>query len=233
MRATVSEADARVTPLELFFDLVFVFALTQITALMADDLSGAAFSWRVAARPALVELGRLRLARQHREGGRGSRRAAMIAAMAAMFVLSLAIPEAFTDMPGGLPGPVVIALCYFAFRAVHLGMFWFVGSGDDGLRHQLVKFAPSMLSATALLLVASQFTRSRADGCSGRRRCWPTTAGRCSPARRAGASLGRPLRREARPHPDRRSRRVDRGDRRRRAQRAALGGRSSWRRCSA
>jgi len=28
-----------VTPLELFFDLVFVFALTQITALMADDPS--------------------------------------------------------------------------------------------------------------------------------------------------------------------------------------------------
>ncbi|MBA3418520.1 MAG: low temperature requirement protein A [Geodermatophilaceae bacterium] len=30
---------ANVTPLELFFDLVFVFALTQITALMADDPS--------------------------------------------------------------------------------------------------------------------------------------------------------------------------------------------------
>ena len=27
----------RVTTLELFFDLVFVFALTQVTALMADD----------------------------------------------------------------------------------------------------------------------------------------------------------------------------------------------------
>ena len=33
-------ADATVTPLELFFDLVFVFALTQVTALMADDLTG-------------------------------------------------------------------------------------------------------------------------------------------------------------------------------------------------
>ncbi|NDU79181.1 hypothetical protein GWI34_42360, partial [Actinomadura sp. DSM 109109] len=27
----------RVTPLELFFDLVFVLAITQCTALMADD----------------------------------------------------------------------------------------------------------------------------------------------------------------------------------------------------
>ena len=29
--------EERVTPLELFFDLVFVLALTQCTALMADD----------------------------------------------------------------------------------------------------------------------------------------------------------------------------------------------------
>ena len=31
--------EKRVEPLELFFDLVFVFALTQVTARMADDLS--------------------------------------------------------------------------------------------------------------------------------------------------------------------------------------------------
>ena len=30
---------ATVSPLELFFDLVFVFALTQVTAFMAHDLS--------------------------------------------------------------------------------------------------------------------------------------------------------------------------------------------------
>ena len=35
--ATVKREDERVTPLELFFDLVFVLALTQCTALMADD----------------------------------------------------------------------------------------------------------------------------------------------------------------------------------------------------
>ena len=33
------QAEARVTPLELFFDLAFVFALTQVTAFMADELS--------------------------------------------------------------------------------------------------------------------------------------------------------------------------------------------------
>jgi low temperature requirement protein LtrA len=34
----IGEAHA-VTPLELFFDLVFVFALTQVTTLLAEDLS--------------------------------------------------------------------------------------------------------------------------------------------------------------------------------------------------
>jgi low temperature requirement protein LtrA len=38
-----------VTPLELFFDLVFVFALTQVTAFMADELS-----WHGILRGALV-----------------------------------------------------------------------------------------------------------------------------------------------------------------------------------
>ena len=36
---TVTE-DARVTPIELFFDLVFVFALTKVTALMTRNLTG-------------------------------------------------------------------------------------------------------------------------------------------------------------------------------------------------
>jgi low temperature requirement protein LtrA len=30
-------AQERVTPLELFFDLVFVFAITQVTSLVSDD----------------------------------------------------------------------------------------------------------------------------------------------------------------------------------------------------
>ena len=39
IRAADTSEDQSVTTLELFFDLVFVFALTQITALMAHDLS--------------------------------------------------------------------------------------------------------------------------------------------------------------------------------------------------
>ena len=82
-------------------------------------------------------------------------RLVLLTAMAAMFVIALAIPEAFDDLDGGLPGPVVVAVCYFVFRLMHLVMFWLLSEGDAGLRRQLLRFAPSMVGATAVLLVAS------------------------------------------------------------------------------
>jgi low temperature requirement protein LtrA len=151
--------EARVTPIELFFDLVFVFSLTQVTALMANDLSvrgmlrgtlllallwwcWVGYSW----------LGNVVRADE------GLGRVAMFGAMAAMFILALSVPEAFDDLPGGLSGPVVLAFAYLAVRLLHLGMFWLAahGAGDHGLKRQLLRFTPSVLGSTALLLVASQ-----------------------------------------------------------------------------
>jgi low temperature requirement protein LtrA len=152
-------AEARVTPIELFFDLVFVFGLTQITALMAHDVSVHGilrgllvlallwWSWVAYAWLCNVVV-----------ADEGAIRVALFAVMAAMFLLALAIPQAFTDLPGGGNGPVVVALCYFAFRALHLVLFWIAARDDPGLREQLIRFAPSVLGGTALLLVASQFT---------------------------------------------------------------------------
>jgi low temperature requirement protein LtrA len=78
--------------------------------------------------------------------------------MAAMFVLAIAVPEAFHDRPGGLMGPVVVAVAYLAVRLLHLGIFWLAArsDGDRGLRRQLIRFAPSVFGSTAVLLVASQ-----------------------------------------------------------------------------
>jgi low temperature requirement protein LtrA len=156
LRMEAVSEDASVTPLELFFDLVFVFALTQVTALMADDLTAQGlirgllvlglmwWSW-----VGYAWLGNVVRADE------GAARLAMLAAMAAMFVMALTIPEAFDDVPGGLPGPVVVGLCYFAFRTLHLTLFWIISREDEGLRRQLVRFAPAMIGGTALLLVAS------------------------------------------------------------------------------
>jgi low temperature requirement protein LtrA len=151
----VSE-DASVTPLELFFDLVFVFGLTQVTALIAENPTGQGLL-----RGALVLgllwwswVGYAWLGNVVR-ADEGTARVAMLAAMAAMFVMALAIPEAFHDLPGGLPGPVVVGLCYFSFRALHLILFWIISKDDPGLRRQVIRFAPSMIGGTALLLLAS------------------------------------------------------------------------------
>jgi low temperature requirement protein LtrA len=84
----------------------------------------------------------------------------MLAAMGAMFVLALSIPEAFTDLPGGLKGPVVVGVCYFSFRALHLVLFWIISADDGALRRQLVRFTPSVIGGTVLLLVASRLEGS-------------------------------------------------------------------------
>jgi low temperature requirement protein LtrA len=154
----VSE-EARVTPIELFFDLVFVFSVTQVTALMADDLSvhGLVRGMLVLALLWWSWVGYAWLGNVVR-ADEGLGRVAMFGAMAAMFVLALSVPEAFDDIPGGLSGPVVLAFAYLAVRLLHLAIFWLAASedDDDGLRGQLIRFAPSVLGSTALLLVASQ-----------------------------------------------------------------------------
>jgi low temperature requirement protein LtrA len=158
LRMEAAPIDARVAPIELFFDLVFVFALTQVTALMADDLSG-----RGILRGVLILgllwwswVGYAWLCNVVKPD-EGAVRSALLLAMIAMFVLALAIPEAFDDLAGGLPGPVVVAVCYFLFRLMHLVLFWIISRDDPGLRRQLILFAPSMLGGTALLLIASQY----------------------------------------------------------------------------
>ena len=132
------QAQATVTPLELFFDLVFVFALTQVTAFMADELN-----WQGILRGALV----IMLLWWAWTGY----------AWLAMFVLALCIPEAFDDLPGGLNGPVLLAVCYLLFRFMHFVMFMIIAQDDPGLRSQLLRFAPSVVAGSAVLLVASQF----------------------------------------------------------------------------
>jgi low temperature requirement protein LtrA len=151
--------EARVTPIELFFDLVFVFSLTQVTALMGQDLSGLAILRGMLVLALLwwcwvgyAWLGNVVQAEE------GLGRAAMFSAMAAMFVMALAVPEAFDDLPGGLDGPVVVAFAYLAIRLLHLGMFWLAArtEHDRGLRGQLLLFMPSLFGSTAILLIASQ-----------------------------------------------------------------------------
>src|ERR671934_2816617 len=92
----MAQREQRVTPLELFFDLVFVYAITQVTLLMSDDptwdglgrgmLVLAALWWAWAGYAWLTNT---------LEPEEGQVRAGMFGAMAAMLVVALAAPAAF------------------------------------------------------------------------------------------------------------------------------------------
>ena len=147
---TVMRSENRVTPLELFFDLVFVLVLTQCTALMAHDPT-----WDGLAQGLLV-LGVMWWAwvgyawlTSVVDPEEGIVRFAMFGAMAALLVVALCVPEAFGDL--GL----LFACAYAIVRMAQIVLF-VVASGDDpGLRHSVIGLAVSTAIGSGLLVAAS------------------------------------------------------------------------------
>jgi low temperature requirement protein LtrA len=140
----------RVSALELFFDLVFVLAITQCTALMANDPT-----WRGIGR-GLVVLGLLwwswvgyawLTSVVDPEDGRV--RLVVFAAMAALLVTSLCVPHAFDDL--GL----TLAIAYSSVRAAHIALFHLASERDPGLRHSVIGLATSTAVAVAILIAGS------------------------------------------------------------------------------
>jgi low temperature requirement protein LtrA len=112
--AKQGEDEVRVSSIELFFDLVFVFTITQLTAVLAHRPDGesmaqivlmlsaiwwmyAAFAWLTNAVPP----------------DRTALRVPLLAGMAAFFAMSLTIPTAFEG------DGVVFACAYLAVIAIH------------------------------------------------------------------------------------------------------------------
>ena len=158
-RLEAVEQRESVSPLELFFDLVFVFALTQVTEFMAAESSARR---RPARHPddhrAVVVLDRLLLAVQRGAGRAGVHAARDVRRDGGHVRPGHHDSRGVRRPAGGLHGPVVFAVCYFVVRAVHIVMFWVASRDDPQLRGQLLRFLPSMLAGTILLLIASQTT---------------------------------------------------------------------------
>src|ERR687893_296037 len=142
--------ERRVTPLELFFDLVFVFALTQVTGFLADHLTwigmlqGAAllvvlwwawgaYSWLTNAVPAEEVI---------------PARLVILTAMAAMLVASLAVPDAFGEHG------VLFGSAYFVVRLLHVVLSVLATGNTPETRQAFLLLAPGFLAAPALLVVA-------------------------------------------------------------------------------
>jgi len=139
-----------VTPLELFFDLVFVLALTQCTALMAAEPT-----WEGLAKGLLV-LGVMWWSwvgytwlTSVVDPEEGAVRLVMFAAMAAFLVASLCVPRAFED------SALVFGLAYGAVRGAHIALFLLASRDNPALRKSTLGLAVSTAISVGLVLVAS------------------------------------------------------------------------------
>jgi low temperature requirement protein LtrA len=140
----------RVTPLELFFDLVFVLALTQCTTLMAADPT-----WTGIAQGLLV-LGVLWWSwvayswlTSVIDPEEGVVRLVMFAAMGAMLVAALCVPGAFGD------DALLFACAYGAVRAAHIALYIIASRDDPALRRSVLGLAGGSTLGVGLLLTAS------------------------------------------------------------------------------
>jgi low temperature requirement protein LtrA len=142
----------RVTPLELFFDLVFVLAITQCTASMAHHPTWAGLA------QGLLVLGVLWWAwvgyawlTSVIDPEQGAIRLLFFAAMAAMLIASLCVPEAFGNLA------LAFALAIGVFRTLHIALFVLASPDDPELRRSVVGLAASTAIGVGLLACASLF----------------------------------------------------------------------------
>jgi low temperature requirement protein LtrA len=145
------EQEKRVTSLELFFDLVFVFAITQVTGFVATDptwtrlveglavlallwFAWSGYAWLGNTANAEDELVRLPL----------------LGAMGAMLIASLSVPHAF-----GKYG-LIFGVAYFLVRVFHIGTYAVFArhEHDAELARVVGRLATTIMPAATLILVA-------------------------------------------------------------------------------
>jgi low temperature requirement protein LtrA len=144
-----AEREQRVTSLELFFDLVFVFAFTQVTTVLSDDptwsglghglLILAALWWAWAAYAWLTNTV---------NPDEGAVWGAILVAMTAMFVAALAVPDAF-----GSHG-VAFGVAFLIVNVMHLTLYALGARDDRDLLAAILRTAPSALAGSALIVAA-------------------------------------------------------------------------------
>jgi low temperature requirement protein LtrA len=140
--------EVRVSTIELFFDLVFVFAITQLTSLLAGE-------------PTMAGLGRIALIFGNLWWIYGGYawltnavpprepvlRLLMLLGMGGFLVIALAIPTAFYG------GGVAFAVGYLLVTMVHIGMF-LLSSQESAVR-AMRRLGPANAITAALLLLAA------------------------------------------------------------------------------
>jgi low temperature requirement protein LtrA len=144
-----AEREHPVTPLELYFDLVFVFAFTQVTTVFSNNptwsglghglLILTALWWAWAAYAWLTNTV---------DPGVGAVWGAVLVAMGAMFVAALAVPDAF-----GRHG-VAFGVAFLIVNVMQLALYALGARGDRDLLTAILRVAPSALTGAALIIAA-------------------------------------------------------------------------------
>lgn len=147
MIAPAHEGSSPVSSIELFFDLVFVFVITQITQLVEHAHGAMDF---VRALLVLVPIwwmyaGYAWLTNNVRPSGR--MRLVLVAAMAGFMSMALAIPDVFGK------GALAFGLSYLLVVLIHLGAFALKGEGAAA--RAIFGVAPFNLGASALFIGAA------------------------------------------------------------------------------
>ena len=142
--------EKRVAPLELFFDLVFVFALTQITYLMSEDPTWGGLGEGMLVLAALWwAWGAYAWLTNYIDTEQDLERLLMLAAMGAMLVAALATPHAFGD------DALIFGISYAAVRWLHI--FIFAEANDDVDTATAVRVLARTALPAPLLLIAAAF----------------------------------------------------------------------------
>ena len=151
-RPLLTEEAHRVTSFEVFFDLVFVFAIIRVTNFITHPLS-----WETMAEGVLLVLllwsswsGYAWVGNQAR-ADTGLVRAGVTVAMAAIFVAGLVIPKAW-DSTARIDPPVVLAVAFAVSRVVYLVLYLRATTGDRHVRSQLLlDTIPQSLALIAII----------------------------------------------------------------------------------
>jgi low temperature requirement protein LtrA len=142
----------RVSPLELFFDLVFVLAITQCTALMVHDPTWSGLG------QGLLVLGVLwwtwvgySWLTSVVDPEDDAVRMTIFVAMAALLVIALCVPKAFDSLA------LTFAVAYGVVRGAHIALFTLASRDDPRLRHSVNGLAIGTAIGVGLLATASLF----------------------------------------------------------------------------
>jgi low temperature requirement protein LtrA len=155
------DAEQGVTALELFFDLVFVFAITQVAGFLYHHPTWLGLIEALAILMALW-FGWTGYAWLGNTAGtdEGAIRVVMLGAMGPLLIASLAVPHAFGE------DALVFGVAFFFVRAMHITAYAVLARDDPALRGVVLRLARTILPAAGLLVLAGALSGT------ARALCW-------------------------------------------------------------